>query len=200
MQIVLPCNGRVMVMEGKRAGRPWLNIHMSPVKRWGLPASGKSPGWVAGRFSGRGRSLCRAREVFSGDAGRPSMMLRLPMLMFIQEGALLRRGGRGPASCENTVKEALVLISRILEVYLLKGKKEINGLCAELFLIVLPWLQTSPYVPASACPTSRPPVKLELQVVREQRRRCPPPPLVFWDHHLARETCAFPSEPVAMSN
>lgn len=52
-----------------------------------------------------------------------------------QEGG--QEGGQG-TSCENTVKEALVLISRILEVYLLKGKKEINGLCAGLFLIVLP--------------------------------------------------------------
>ncbi len=53
----------------------------------------------------------------------------LPMLMFIQEGPLLPSRRRAPASCENTIKEALVLISRILKVYLLKKKSEINGLC-----------------------------------------------------------------------
>lgn len=53
----------------------------------------------------------------------------LPMLMFIQEGPLLLSRRRAPASCENTIKEALVLISRILKVYLLKKKSEINGLC-----------------------------------------------------------------------
>ncbi len=44
------------------------------------------------------------------------------MLMFIQEGPLLPSRRRAPASCENTIKEALVLISRILKVYLLKKK------------------------------------------------------------------------------
>lgn len=48
----------------------------------------------------------------------------LPMLMFIQEGPLLPSRRRAPASCENTIKEALVLISRILKVYLLKKKKK----------------------------------------------------------------------------
>lgn len=42
------------------------------------------------------------------------------MLMFIQEGPLLLSRRRAQASCENTIKEALVLISRILKVYLLK--------------------------------------------------------------------------------
>lgn len=108
----------------------------------------------------------------------------LPMLMFIQEGPLLPEQREG-ASCENTVKEALELISRILEVHLLKGKKEINGLCAGLFLIVLPW-------DFSICAGER-----QVQPPSETRSWCSKyggtglsPPLLLWDQSLAR--CAGP--------
>lgn len=124
----------------------------------------------------------------------------LPMLMFIQEGPLLQSRRRAPASCENTIKEALVLISRILKVYLLKKKKMklmdyawAFPYCSSMgfdFQTYLQWPGTVLCVQASS----------ETQSLSSKNTDCFIFSAflffgeVFWDYHLASENCTFTSE------
>lgn len=123
----------------------------------------------------------------------------LPMLMFIQEGPLLPSRRRAPASCENTIKEALVLISRILKVYLLKKKNEINGLCLGFSVLFVHGL----WLPNVSTVARDSPLCANVQwnsIAKFQEHWLfyffcfPFFGEVFWDYHLASENCTFTSE------